>query len=102
MTVSPAPDELIEVEVVLATPEKQSLLKVSLPAGSTLSEAIDKSGVLQGFDAFEVDPSRVGIFGRKASMDQVLNAGDRVEIYRALIADPKQVRRERAIRQAES
>jgi putative ubiquitin-RnfH superfamily antitoxin RatB of RatAB toxin-antitoxin module len=52
--------------------------------------------VVEMFEGFELDPARVGIFGHKASLDQVLREGDRVEIYRPLIADPKEARRQRA------
>ena len=86
----------IKVEVVLATPQLQQLIPVVLVSGSTLAEAIRQSGILGKFDKFDFDPSRVGIFGRKADINQVLRDGDRVEIYRPLIADPKKIRRERA------
>jgi putative ubiquitin-RnfH superfamily antitoxin RatB of RatAB toxin-antitoxin module len=89
------------VEVVLALPEKQKLVAMSIAAGSTLADAIEKSAIADMFEEFELDLTRVGIFGRKASPDQVLRDGDRVEIYRPLIADPKEVRRQRALKQAE-
>lgn len=73
---------------------------VELEEGSRLCDAIDKSGLAQKFDHFEVDPRRVGIFGKKVGLDQVLRDGDRVEIYRPLLADPKEVRRQRALMQA--
>ena len=92
----------IQVEVVLAMPQRQLLVSVSLDEGSTLADAISRSGIAEQFEDFEIDPAKVGVFGRKASMDQVLRNGDRVEIYRALIADPKEVRRERALRQAKT
>ena len=87
---------LIDVEVAYATPEKQALLKVQVPEGSTLEEAIELSGISGEFPGMGVDPAGVGIFGRKASLGQALKAGDRVEIYRPLIADPKEARRRRA------
>jgi putative ubiquitin-RnfH superfamily antitoxin RatB of RatAB toxin-antitoxin module len=91
---------VIHVEVVFATPQKQELVTVELEEGSRLCDAIDKSGLAQKFDHFEVDPRRVGIFGKKVGLDQVLRDGDRVEIYRPLLADPKEVRRQRALMQA--
>jgi len=90
------------VEVVYATPERQELVSLEICAGSTLADAIAESGLPDMFDNFEVDPSRVGIFGQKSTLDQVLSNGDRVEIYRPLIADPKEVRRQRALMQAKS
>ena len=94
--------ETIRVEVVLAMPERQELVALEVACGTTLAEAITLSGVAEMFAGFEPDLTRVGIFGQKASADQVLQAGDRVEIYRPLLADPKEVRRQRALEQAKS
>ncbi|HEY5776584.1 MAG TPA: RnfH family protein [Xanthomonadales bacterium] len=92
----------MQVEVVLAMPERQQLVTLEVALGTTLAQAITLSGVLQMFGGFEVDLTRVGIFGQKADPDQVLRAGDRVEIYRPLLADPKEVRRQRALTQTRS
>jgi uncharacterized protein len=92
----------IRVEVVLAMPGRQELVALEVAAGTTLAEAIALSAVPEMFKGFELDLDRVGIFGQKASPDQVLRAGDRVEIYRPLLADPKEVRRKRALEQANS
>ena len=94
--------QLIQVEVVLAMPDRQELVALEVAAGTTLAEAITQSGLPSKFEGFELDLSRVGIFGKKASPEQVLQAGDRVEIYRVLIADPKEVRRQRALIQAKT
>jgi len=83
-------------------PERQELVSLEVNAGTTLADAISLSGLPEKFDGFEVDLRRVGIFGQKASPDQVLREGDRVEIYRPLIADPKEVRRQRALKQSET
>ena len=91
---------MIQVEVVLAMPEKQELIALDLVAGATVADAIEQSGIVAMFDGFELDAAKVGIFGQKASMEQVLHNGDRVEIYRALLIDPKEVRRQRALKQA--
>jgi len=92
----------IRVEIVYATPERQELVSLEMCDGSTLADAIAESGLAEMFDNFKVDPSRVGIFGQKSTLDQVLRDGDRVEIYRPLIADPKEVRRQRALIQAKT
>jgi putative ubiquitin-RnfH superfamily antitoxin RatB of RatAB toxin-antitoxin module len=92
----------IHVEVVLAMPERQELIALEVAAGSTVADAIRQSGLAEMFDGFELDLTKVGIFGQKSKPDQVLRDGDRVEIYRALIADPKEVRRQRALKQAKS
>jgi len=94
--------ECISVEVTLAMPERQVLVALEISTGSTIADAIEQSGVPGMFDDFELDPEKVGIFGHKAGMDQVLRDGDRVEIYRPLIADPKEVRRQRALNQAKT
>ena len=92
----------ISVEVVFATLERQELVALEIAEGSTLADAIAASGLSEMFDDFEVVPTRVGIFSQKASLDQVLSNGDRVEIYRPLIADPKEARRQRALLQSKT
>ncbi len=94
--------QTIHVEVVLAMPERQELIALEVNSGSTLADAIVQSGVIEMFEGFELDTTKVGIFGLKASQDQILREGDRVEIYRPLIADPKESRRQRALKQAKS
>lgn len=98
----PRDKKTIRVEVVLAMPERQQLVALEVDVGTTLAQAIALSGMAQMFEGFEVDLTRVGIFGHKADPDQVLRAGDRVEIYRPLVADPKEVRRQRALAQTGS
>jgi putative ubiquitin-RnfH superfamily antitoxin RatB of RatAB toxin-antitoxin module len=88
----------MEVEVAYATPEKQVLIRVEVPAGCTVAEAIELSGVRTKFPGIEINPLALGIFSRKVSPDQVLRSGDRVEIYRPLLADPKEMRKQRALR----
>ena len=86
----------IRVEVAYALPEQQALLAVVVPAGSTARQAIDASGIRERFPGLVIDPEGVGVFGRKVALEHVLRDGDRVEIYRPLQADPKEVRRRRA------
>lgn len=86
----------IEVEVAYATPEKQKIVKLTVEEGCTVAEAIEQSRIRDEFPGLEVKPDAVGIFSRKVTLDQRLRAGDRVEIYRPLIADPKESRRRRA------
>lgn len=83
-------------------PDRQELVSLEVQEGTTLAEAIDLSHVVEKFEGFEPDLDRVGIFGQKASPDQVLRQGDRVEIYRPLLADPKEVRRQRALEQSKT
>ncbi|RDS86289.1 RnfH family protein [Dyella psychrodurans] len=86
----------ITVEVVCATPERQLLRQVTLPVGSRVSEAVEQSGILKEMPELAYDPSRLGIFSRRVAPDDLLHDGDRVEIYRPLILDPKDARRRRA------
>ena len=90
------PPETMTVEVAYAEPERQHLEAVTLPTNSTVEDAIKASGLREAFPNIVIDPKSVGIFGRKVPIGQSLNAGDRVEVYRPLLADPKAVRRARA------
>jgi putative ubiquitin-RnfH superfamily antitoxin RatB of RatAB toxin-antitoxin module len=83
----------IKVEVAYALPDRQSILSVVMPAGSTVQEAIMASGIRDLYPEIDLGAQKVGIFGRLAKLDEVLRTGDRVEIYRPLKADPKEVRR---------
>ncbi len=87
---------LISVEVAYALPERQLILKVDVPEGATVEEAIRASGMLAQFPDIDLEQSKVGVFGKLSKLSAVLRAKDRVEIYRPLIADPKQARRNRA------
>ena len=84
------------VEVVYALPDRQSVVAVQVAKGATLRAAIEASGLLQDFPEIDLDSNAVGIFGHTRRLDEPVRAGDRVEIYRALLADPKDARRSRA------
>ena len=86
----------IAIEIAHARPGKQVLLAFSVEPGTSLMDAIEQSGIREHFPNLLIEPDKVGIFGRKVGPDYQLKAGDRIEIYRPLIADPKEVRRERA------
>lgn len=88
--------DTISVEVAYALPEQQWLLELQVPVGTTVRQAVESSGLLTACPHLDLDKSRLGIFGKVTKPDQVLRARDRVEIYRPLIADPKEVRRLRA------
>ncbi len=88
--------EQIRVEVVYALPDKQEILVLRLPAGSTVREAIDRSGILQKYPEIDPEKNKLGIFAKLTKPEAVLRDRDRVEIYRPLIADPKEVRKQRA------
>ncbi|MDB5983502.1 MAG: hypothetical protein JWQ69_4517 [Pseudomonas sp.] len=97
-------EALIEVEVVYAAVDRQLLLKVDVPVGSTVRGALRVSGIAEHFPELDLAHCPVGIFG-KVLVDaetRLLQAGDRIEIYRPLLADPKEVRRLRAAKAAEA
>jgi putative ubiquitin-RnfH superfamily antitoxin RatB of RatAB toxin-antitoxin module len=84
------------VEVAYARPDVQVVLPVEVGEGATLRDAIEKSGVLEKFPELDIDQMDVGIFGKLSKLANPLRPRDRVEIYRPLIADPKEVRKRRA------
>lgn len=91
----------IQVEVAYALPDKQAILALEVAAGTTALEAAQQSGVVDKFEGIDLDNAKMGIFGKVVAPTQVLQPGDRVEIYRPLIADPKEVRKARAARAKE-
>ncbi len=88
--------EMIVVEVVFALSGAQELVSVSLPQGSTAIQAIEASGMLKKHPEIDLKNNKIGIYARLVKADTVLRDRDRVEIYRPLIADPKEVRKQRA------
>jgi putative ubiquitin-RnfH superfamily antitoxin RatB of RatAB toxin-antitoxin module len=86
----------INVEVVYALQGQQPLLRVRLAEGATVEEAIRASGVLEAHPEIDLARNKVGIFSKLVKLDEKVRDRDRVEIYRPLIADPKEVRRKRA------
>jgi len=88
--------EQIKVEVVYALPTKQEILPVKVPAGATVREAIERSGILEKYPEIDLARNKLGVFAKLTKPDAVLRDRDRVEIYRPLIADPKEVRKQRA------
>ena len=89
-------DNKIYVELVYALPAEQLLLKSEVPKGTTIAEAVRLSGILDKFPEIDLEKGKFGIFGKLSKVDTVLREKDRIEIYRPLIADPKEVRRKRA------
>jgi putative ubiquitin-RnfH superfamily antitoxin RatB of RatAB toxin-antitoxin module len=86
----------ILIEVVYALPGEQTLLKQPVTPGTTVADAIQASGILQKYPEIDLTVNKLGIFGKLTKADAVLRDKDRIEIYRPLIADPKEVRRKRA------
>ncbi|MBI2287379.1 MAG: RnfH family protein [Nitrosomonadales bacterium] len=86
----------INIEAVYALPDEQTLFRQSVPEGATVAEAIKLCGILEKYPEIDLAANKLGIFGKLAKPDTVLRDKDRIEIYRPLIADPKEVRRRRA------
>ncbi|TDN58405.1 RnfH family protein [Scandinavium goeteborgense] len=90
----------LTVEVVYALPEKQYLHKVSLEEGATVEQAIVASGLMRLRPEIDLTSNKVGVWSRAVKLQDAVHDGDRVEIYRPLIADPKALRRQRAEKSA--
>ncbi|MDI6749056.1 MAG: RnfH family protein [Rhodocyclaceae bacterium] len=88
--------DTIKIEVVYALPTRQEVVPLTLPAGSTLQQALEASGLLAKYPEIDLAKGKFGIYSKLAKLDTVLRDRDRVEIYRPLIADPKEVRKQRA------
>jgi putative ubiquitin-RnfH superfamily antitoxin RatB of RatAB toxin-antitoxin module len=89
-------NEEMMVEVAYALPDQQVIIPVKMPVGATAEAAIKQSGVLAKFPDIDLAVNKIGLFGKLSKLDAELRHLDRVEIYRPLIADPKEVRRQRA------
>jgi putative ubiquitin-RnfH superfamily antitoxin RatB of RatAB toxin-antitoxin module len=86
----------VHVQLCYARPDRQFLLDLTVAPGTTILQVIERSGIVQQAPEIDVSVMRVGIYGKLKALDTVLREHDRVEIYRALIADPKETRRRRA------
>ncbi len=96
MAETPKSKSSINVEVVYALPTRQEIVRLKLTEGATVQSALDASGLLQKYPLIDPAKNKFGVFGKLVKLDTALRAKDRVEIYRALIADPKEVRKQRA------
>lgn len=88
--------ENLRIDVVYAWPERQEVVSLHLPPGSTVEQAIRASGLLVKYPEIDLTQNKVGIYARLVKPDTPLRDRDRVEIYRPLLADPKEVRKARA------
>jgi len=87
---------MIDVELIYALKDRQKRVRLSVDEGCTVKDAVERSGLLAEFPEIELGKNKVGIWNKLAKLDAVLRDKDRVEIYRPLIADPKEVRKQRA------
>jgi putative ubiquitin-RnfH superfamily antitoxin RatB of RatAB toxin-antitoxin module len=86
----------VHIEVVYALQDRQKVITLALPVGTTVREAVERSGLLAEFPEIDLAKNKFGIWNKLTKVDAVLRDKDRIEIYRPLIADPKEVRRQRA------
>ena len=91
----------INVEVIYALPKEQITFTVSVEQGATAQQAIEASGILAKYPEIELNKNKLGIYSRLIKLDTVLQDGERIEIYRPLIADPKEMRKRRAVKAKE-
>ena len=89
------PDEIL-VEVSYALTEEQIIISIKVPTKFNVKQAIEKSGIQKDFPDIDLSKNKVGIFGKQTTLDHLLTDRDRIEIYRPLILDPKEMRRKRA------
>jgi uncharacterized protein len=97
---TPDCQEYFAVEVAYARPDRQLLLSLQAHAGMRLDDAVRRSGMLDRYPEIDLEHCRIGVFGKLRRPDDRVRPGDRIEIYRSLIADPKESRRRRAARPA--
>jgi hypothetical protein len=90
-----ASDEL-RVEVAYGTPARQLIRALQVAPGTTVEETIRASGILEEFPEIDLARQAVGVYGERVTLADCVRDGDRVEIYRGLLADPKEARRQRA------
>lgn len=88
--------EMLNIEVCYALPTKQEVIRVKLPEGANLQQALEASGLLVKYPEIDIKKNKFGIWNKLSKLDSPLRNKDRVEIYRPLIADPKEVRKQRA------
>jgi putative ubiquitin-RnfH superfamily antitoxin RatB of RatAB toxin-antitoxin module len=93
---------LIDVEVAYAQPDCQVIVALRVPEGTSAEDAVRRSGLMRRFPGIDPAVNDLGVFGRRVSPRAPLSAGDRVEIYRPLVIDPKEARRRRAARSHKS
>ena len=91
--------DTVLVEVAYATPITQLVVKLEVPSGTTVIDAVGLSGIHRHFDGLKIDSStKLGIWGKHVEHHHMLEGGERVEIYRPLLVDPKTIRKDRAAR----
>ncbi len=93
---------MLDIEVVYANPQRQELVSLQVAAGTTALEAIKQSGILTRFLEIDLDRYKIGIFSKVIPVETILREGERIEIYHPLLVDPKVARKQRAKQQAKN
>jgi hypothetical protein len=83
----------MNIGVCYAEADRQLWMRMEIPDGSSVKEAIERSGILKRFPEIDLETQKVGIYGKLVKLDAPIKEGDRIEIYRPIVADPKTVRR---------
>ena len=86
----------INVELIYITPDNQNVIKLEVKQGTTIQQAIESSSLLEQCPEIDLSVNKVGIYSKIKTLDTILQADDQIEIYRPLLADPKEARRQRA------
>ncbi len=89
---------MVEIEVAYADPEQQAIVPLAMPEGSSVETAIQASGLLTRFPEIALSELNAGVFGVVCKLDQTVKEGDRIEIYRPLLHDPKEARRQMVLK----
>lgn len=89
-------NKILKIEVAYANPSEQRIVNVEVEEGSTIEAAISRSGILAVFPEIDLSKQKVGVFSKPRELTDLVNDGDRIEIYRPLIIDPKEARRAKA------
>ena len=89
----------INVELIYALPSEQNIIYLTVQLGFTIHQAIEQSGILDNYPEINLEINKIGIFSKVSKLTDKLREGDRIEIYRQLIADPKEIRKQKALKQ---
>jgi hypothetical protein len=87
--------EFIHVEVAYALPHQQKIIRLRVAAESTVQAIIEQSGILSVFPDIDLTKNKLGVYGKAVRLEQLVFDGDRIEIYRPLVADPREIRKQR-------
>lgn len=90
-------EPVLDIEVAFANPDEQLIIPVQLAEGSSVQQAINQSGILERYPEIDLSVMKVGVFGKICALEKIVEAGDRVEIYRPLLQNPMEARRNRAV-----